>query len=60
LVSVGVIGVPSASSNILAGILKMTQCVHTPPGASGSSTISARDTVPAGAPLQASAGDVFP
>lgn len=39
----------------------MTQCTNVPAGASGSSTIRAKDRVPVGAPLQASGGEIpFP
>src|ERR1051325_655351 len=42
-----------------AGMLYKTQCTHVPAGASGSSTISARDLVPAGGSFQARAGEIF-
>src|SRR2546430_14610604 len=47
----------SGSSAVAAGRLYSTQCTHVPAGASGSSAISAKLTVPAGAPLQASGGE---
>src|SRR2546429_7507349 len=47
----------SGSSAVAAGRLYSTQWTHVPAGASGSSAISAKLTVPAGAPLQASGGE---
>src|SRR5579883_2462397 len=47
----------SASVSVSAGRLKTSQCVKSPPGASGSSTTSARLLVPAGGALQVSCGD---
>src|SRR2546422_10500560 len=47
----------SGSSETSAGRLYSTQWTHVPPGASGSSAMSATLRVPAGAPLQVSGGD---
>src|ERR1039458_7972099 len=52
-----VLGVAAGRSVALAGMFQMSQCVHVPMGASGSSTIRARDCVPAGASSQLSAGE---
>src|SRR5690349_5641050 len=41
------------------GMLYTTQCTHVPPGASGSSAMSAYDCVPEGALLQARAGEML-
>src|SRR5512134_511382 len=54
-----VTGRSSTSSRASGGMLNSTQCVHVPPGASGSSTISAKDCVPAGGSVQARAGEMF-
>ena len=42
-----------------AGMLNNTQWTQVPIGASGSSTMSAKDCVPAGGSFQASAGEMF-
>src|SRR5438876_595278 len=47
----------SASCMVAAGRSNSTQCTQVPAGASGSSAISAKVTVPGGAPLQPSGGD---
>src|SRR6266576_7200118 len=47
----------SGSSETRAGRLYSTQWTQLPAGASGSSTMRAKPRVPAGAPLQVSAGD---
>src|SRR2546427_4798671 len=47
----------SASCVVAAGRSYSTQCTQVPAGASGSSAISAKVTVPGGAPLQLSDGD---
>src|SRR5256884_9685899 len=47
----------SGSSAVAAGRLYITQWTHVPAGASGSSAISAKLTVPSGAPLQARGGE---
>jgi hypothetical protein len=44
---------------VFAGMLYKTQCTHVPAGASGSSTISAKDFVLAGGSSQARAGEIF-
>src|SRR5919197_2263590 len=41
------------------GRLNNTQCTHVPMGASGSSTINAKDFVPAGGSFHARAGEIF-
>src|SRR6266498_1525751 len=41
------------------GMLYKTQCTHVPAGASGSSTISANDPVPAGGSFHVRAGEMF-
>src|SRR5512139_2366818 len=41
-----------------AGMLNNTQWTHVPPGASGSSMMSAKDWVPAGGSFHASAGEM--
>src|SRR5437763_11682845 len=46
-----------ASTPDSSGRLYRTQSTHVPAGASGSSTRSAKLTVPAGAPLQTSGGE---
>src|SRR6201999_930360 len=51
---------PSVSELLLEGIFHITQCTQSPPGASGSSMMSAKLTVFAGAPLHANAGEVSP
>jgi hypothetical protein len=40
-------------------MLNKTQCTHVPIGASGSSTINAKDWVPAGGSFHARAGEIF-
>src|SRR5574338_316580 len=52
-------GRSSGRLRVSAGILNNTQCTQVPMGASGSSTISAKDWVPAGASSQARAGEMF-
>src|ERR1019366_8250771 len=47
----------SGSSCALAGMFHSTQCTQVPAGASGSSMIRAKLTVPAGVPLHSSAGE---
>src|ERR1019366_1490717 len=47
----------SGSPCALAGRFHNTQCTHVPAGASGSSMISAKLTVPAGVPLHSSCGE---
>src|ERR671924_1974501 len=54
-----VTGKSSCRLRASAEILNKTQCTQVPIGASGSSTISANDCVPAGGPLQAKAGEIF-
>ena len=54
----GSFGIPSCRPVAFPGTLKMTQCVKTPPGASGSSAMTAKDRVPAGAPLQVRGGEM--
>src|SRR5690349_14843861 len=44
---------------VFAGMLYKTQWTHVPAGASGSSTISAKELVPAGGSFQARAGEIF-
>jgi len=44
---------------MFAGILNSTQCTQVPIGASGSSTVSAKDCVLAGGSFHASAGEMF-
>src|SRR6266536_5206136 len=44
---------------VFGGMLYNTQCTHVPAGASGSSTMRAKDWVPAGEPLHVSAGELF-
>src|ERR1035441_4041593 len=51
------LGTPSGSSAALAGIFQMIQCVHVPTGASGSSTMSASESAPAGTSSQLNAGE---
>src|SRR5919198_353525 len=48
---------PSSSISAAGSIPQATQCVNVPPGASGSSTISASELVPSGTPDQTSAGE---
>jgi hypothetical protein len=43
----------------LAGMLYKTQCTHVPAGASGSSTISAKEFVLAGGSVHARLGEIF-
>src|SRR5215207_4220802 len=54
-----VMGKSSCRLRASAGILNNTQCTHVPIGASGSSMMMAKDCVPAGGSLHASAGEVF-
>ena len=54
-----VIGMSSGRLRLSAGMLYSTQWTHVPIGASGSSTIRAKDWVPAGGSFQASAGEMF-
>src|SRR4030095_7514687 len=49
----------SGRLRVFTGILNSTQCTHVPIGASGSSTMSAKDCVPAGGSFHASAGEMF-
>lgn len=50
-------GTPSGRLAGCGGTFQITQCVHVPIGASGSSAITAMDLVPAGVLLQDSAGE---
>src|SRR6476619_1823235 len=53
------VAVLSGKLCLFAGMLYKTQCTHVPSGASGSSTISAKELVPAGGSFQARAGEIF-
>src|ERR1035441_1144814 len=49
---------PFGNPEFCAGIFQMSQCVHVPTGASGSSAINANDWTPAGAPDHDKSGEV--
>src|ERR1035437_8682492 len=53
----GVFGTPLGNPVLCAGIFQMSQCVHVPTGASGSSAINANDWTPAGAPNHDKSGE---
>src|SRR6202007_300306 len=50
---------PSPIVVVDGGMFHVSQCVNEPPGASGSSTVSASDFVPAGIPAIVSGGLTF-
>jgi hypothetical protein len=52
-------GGASASERAEPGTSKSTQCVKVPTGASGSSTMSAKERVPAGGSSHSSGGERF-
>src|SRR5258706_14467132 len=54
-----VVGRFSCKPRISGLMLNNPQCTQFPPGASGSSTISAKDCVPAGGSVHVSAGEIF-
>jgi len=53
------IGRSSGRSRVFAGMLNRTQWTHVPIGASGSSTMSAKDCVAAGGSFHVSPGEIF-
>src|ERR1035441_10112706 len=55
---VSTFGTPFGNPEFCAGIFQMSQCVHVPTGASGSSDINANDWTPAGAPDHDKSGEV--